>query len=245
MPETKKIKAVSANSGFFNSKEGTHDRSYNAEDISKIFDGIIQDGVYNDVGDRFFVKSKGGLSISIGSGRAWFDHTWFVNESTIITSTDEPIPNPAMGRYDAIAIEVNANAEIRETRLVYITGDGGYEYSKPEMIKESYINQYPVAYIHFKPGTEEITDADIEIVVGTSECPFVTGILEHTDIDDLLAGWNIEAEKVITENDEAFQEWFASTREHLDTDVAGHLQNEIDLLNSRLDSFGNAEDISY
>lgn len=245
MPETKYIPAISSKSGFFNSLEGTHDRVYNAEDIATIFDGIIKDGVYNDVGDRFFVKSKGGLSISIGSGRAWFNNTWFISGSKVNKVLDSPIPNPAMGRYDAIAIEVNNDPDVRATQLAYIVGDGGYDYVKPEMIHDTYVHQYPLAYIEMKPGITDITDAEIEIVVGTSECPFVTGILEHTDIDDLLAGWNIAGQKVIDDNNAAFQAWFATMQSQLDSDQAGHLQNEIDEINARLDSFGNAEDISY
>lgn len=245
MAETKYIPSLSSKSGFFNSKEGTHDRTYNAEDISAIFDGIIKDGVYNDYGERFFVKYKGRNTVSIGTGRAWFNNTWFVSDSAIIKQLDEPIPNPAMGRFDAIAIEVNLDPEIRATQLAYIVGDGGYDYAKPKMIKNAYVNQYPLAYIEFKPGTTDITDADIEIVVGTSECPFVTGILEHTDINDLLAKWNIEGQKIIDTNDQAFQNWFDTVKSQLDTNQAGHLQNEIDEINARLDSFGNAEDNSY
>lgn len=245
MSETKYINALSVKSGFFNSKEGTHDRMYNAEDMSSIFDGLILDGVYADLGDRFVVKSKGGLSVTIGSGRAWFNNTWFVNKALVVKQLDDAIPNPAFGRFDIIGIEVNLDSEVRETRFFYTVGDAATDYKKPELIHDEYVNQYPIAYIEFTPGTESITDANIENVVGTDVCPFVTGILEHTDINDLLAGWNAKAEEMLANNTKEFQEWFDSTREHLDSDVAGHLQNEIEQLNNRLNAFGDAEELMY
>ena len=41
---------MSLTGGFFNSKD--HDRRYNAESISRLFDGIIEDGVYETYGDK-------------------------------------------------------------------------------------------------------------------------------------------------------------------------------------------------
>ena len=41
--------------GFYNSLN--NDRSYDAVDISRIFDGIINDGVYLSIGEKFAVKA--------------------------------------------------------------------------------------------------------------------------------------------------------------------------------------------
>ena len=41
--------------GFYNSKN--HDRTYNAEQMSSIFDGLIEDGIYESIGGAFLVKS--------------------------------------------------------------------------------------------------------------------------------------------------------------------------------------------
>ena len=71
-------------SGFFNSVN--HDRLYDAEQVSSIFDGIIKDGVYESIGDAFMVTPNSDLndSIIVGTGRAWFDHTWtYVIESGV------------------------------------------------------------------------------------------------------------------------------------------------------------------
>ena len=42
---------MSITSGFYNSYNG--DRRYNAEQMSAIFDGIINDGVFSNIADAF------------------------------------------------------------------------------------------------------------------------------------------------------------------------------------------------
>ena len=42
--------------GFYNSLNG--DRKYDSEDLSRMFDGIIYDGVIGAVGDTFAVKAN-------------------------------------------------------------------------------------------------------------------------------------------------------------------------------------------
>ena len=65
--------------GFFNSQNG--DRKYNAEQMASIFDGLIKDGVYDTVGDIFAVTPGTGMQVRVGSGRAWFAHTWNNNDA--------------------------------------------------------------------------------------------------------------------------------------------------------------------
>ena len=60
--------------GFYNSLNG--DRKYDSEDLSRMFDGIIYDGVIGAVGDTFAVKAGTGNTVNVSSGRAWFNHTW-------------------------------------------------------------------------------------------------------------------------------------------------------------------------
>ena len=73
---------MSISYGFYNSIN--HDRKYNAEQISSIFDGIITDGVYHSIGNAFSVTPGTDMSVNVASGRAWFNHTWTLNDAMII-----------------------------------------------------------------------------------------------------------------------------------------------------------------
>ena len=68
--------------GFYNSIDG--DRKYDAAAMSAIFDGIINDGIYMSIGQRMIIKPNEGMTVKVGTGRAWFNHTWTLNDAEII-----------------------------------------------------------------------------------------------------------------------------------------------------------------
>ena len=98
---------MSVSSGFFNSLNG--DRKYNAAQMSAIFDGLIIDGVFASIGTAFAVKAAGGLTVNVGIGKAWFDHTWTVNDS--ILPMTAPEAEVLLDRIDAVVLEVNGMEE--------------------------------------------------------------------------------------------------------------------------------------
>lgn len=199
--------------GFFNSQNG--DRKYNAEQMASIFDGLIKDGVYDTVGDIFAVTPGTGMQVLVGSGRAWFDHTWNNNDAPYplaITAADVSLP-----RYDAVVLETNHSDTVRTNRLRVLTGTPASNPAKPTMASSANVKQHPLAYIRVTAGATAITQSMIQVVVGTSECPFVTGIIETAQIDALFQQWNGE-----------FDEWFDNLKAQLSDNVVANLQNQID-----------------
>lgn len=169
-------------SGFYNSVNG--DRKYNAEQLSSIFDGLINDGILYNVGNRFNITALSGNNIQIGSGRAWFNHTWIYNDSNYTISLEDS--SPLLNRIDAVVLEINRNSDIRSSQILIIKGEESSSPSNPNLIKDEYQNQYPLAYIYRKANSSSITQEDITIKVGTEECPYVTGILPVEDIDKFI-----------------------------------------------------------
>ena len=199
--------------GFFNSQNG--DRKYNAEQMASIFDGLIKDGVYDTVGDIFAVTPGTGMQVLVGSGRAWFDHTWNNNDAPYplaITAADVSLP-----RYDAVVLETNHSDTVRTNRLRVLTGTPASNPVKPTMTSTSNVKQHPLAYIKVTAGATAITQSMIQVVVGTSECPFVTSIIDTAQIDALFQQWNGE-----------FNEWFENLKAQLSDNVVANLQGQID-----------------
>ena len=169
-------------SGFYNSVNG--DRKYNAEQLSSIFDGLINDGILYNVGNRFNITALSGNNIQIGSGRAWFNHTWIYNDSNYTISLEDS--STLLNRIDAVVLEINRNSDIRSSQIIIIKGEESSSPSNPNLIKDEYQNQYPLAYIYRKANSSSIAQEDITIKVGTEECPYVTGILPVEDIDKFI-----------------------------------------------------------
>lgn len=200
--------------GFYNSKGG--DRKYNADQMGNLFDGILNDGVFDNVGNIFATVPGEGLQVLVKSGRAWFNKTWSYNDAAYPIYLERP--DVAVPRIDAIVLEVDRREAHRRNRIGYIVGIPDSTPKKPTLTNTDLIHQHPLAYVTVRAGTESILHSDIEIRVGQSDCPFVTGILQTANIDDLFAAWN-----------EQFTTWFERVKSQLEGDVAANLLKEIQL----------------
>lgn len=229
---------MSVTSGFFNSLNG--DRRYNAEQVSSIFNGVINDGIFASIGTGFAVSAITGNVVTIGIGRAWFNSTWILNDAMLPITAD--ISEIILDRYDAVVIEINHTDAVREGSIKIIKGTPSSNPQKPSMANTIDVHQYPLAYIYRKAGSSEITQANITSMIGTSSCPFVTGILKVLNIDSIVAQWQDQWAQWFsreTEKDNnqmvnwmdnkqlAFNTWFGNLQVILDGDVAAKLAKQI------------------
>lgn len=205
--------------GFYDSLN--HDRLYNAQQMSAIFDGIINDGVFMSVGNQFHTVAGTGMQVIVKSGRAWFDSTWTLNDAEYPLSIDAA--DVLLTRIDAVVLEVNSEVATRANTIKVIKGTPASTPAKPTLINTATIHQHALAYVTVAKNITAITNSMIEIVVGKTETPYVTAILQTTDITDLFKKW---------END--FQVWFETVRSTLEGDVALNLQNQINSTNLRI-----------
>lgn len=196
---------MSVSSGFFNSLNG--DRKYNAAQMSAIFDGLIIDGVFASIGTAFAVKAAGGLTVNVGVGKAWFDHTWTVNDS--ILPMTAPEAEVLLDRIDAVVLEVNGTESVRENTIKFVKGNPSSAPSRPTLTNEGNVHQYPLCYIYRKYGTAVINQADITPMVGTESTPFVTGILQTISLDELLGKWQDELDRFTDARSQEVDDWIA------------------------------------
>lgn len=196
---------MSVSSGFFNSLNG--DRKYDAAQMSAIFDGLIIDGVFASIGTAFAVKAAGGLTVNVGIGKAWFDHTWTVNDS--ILPMTAPEAEVLLDRIDAVVLEVNGTESVRENTIKFVKGDPSSAPSRPTLTNEGNVHQYPLCYIYRKYGTAVINQADITPMVGTESTPFVTGILQTISLDELLGKWQDELDRFTDARSQEVDDWIA------------------------------------
>lgn len=209
--------------GFYNSRNG--DRKYNAMTMSAIFDGIINDGVFQSIGTCFKPVPSTGLSVNVGIGRAWFDHTWTYNDSPMnLTFIQSDMIN---ARIDAIVLEVNSEDSVRANSIKVIVGTPAASPQKPKLTNTATVNQYPIAYVTIPANATSIVDDNIEYVVGQSPCPFVTAILETVDITDLITQWKSQFQTWMNDEKDDFDAWYETIKGILGEDEAGNLLNLI------------------
>ena len=219
---------MSVTSGFFNSLNG--DRKYSAEQLSELFNNLITDGVFGNVGNAFAVSADTGNNITVGIGRSWFDSVWLYNDSLLPISLDAP--EVVVSRIDAVVIEVDKSEGVRAGAIKVLKGTPASNPSKPVMAKTETLTQYPIAYINRRPNAPSISQADITYSVGTSECPIVTGILDVMRIDDIVAQWQSQ-----------FNTWFDALDASLSGDVAANLAAQILDIYSKFDDLATSKSV--
>lgn len=196
--------------GFYNSQN--HDRMYDADQISKMFDGIFVDGVIRTFGNKFAVTPSSGMRVNIGTGRAWFNHTWTLNDATLQLTLDNA--SNTLGRIDAVVLEVNRNLDVRDNDIKIIKGTESSQTPAPPILSNTgNLYQYPLAYIDIPAGTTSITEAMIRSQIGTEACPWCAGVLPQdgsqsggsgliTKVDLPRAGW------VTATGEETGENWY-------------------------------------
>lgn len=190
-------------SGFFNSVD--HDRLYDATDISRLFDGLIRDGIFASIGDCLVVKQSNQMNVTVGTGRAWFNHTWSYNDALYPVTI--PPSEILMDRIDAVVLEINSVESVRANSIKLIKGTPSSTPAKPVLTNTKEVHQYPLAYVTVGKEVTSIRQADIENCVGTSACPFVTGILEVISIEQLIPQWKDILNRFVEENTANFNTW--------------------------------------
>lgn len=197
-------------SGFFNSVD--HDRLYDATDISRLFDGLIRDGIFASIGDCMVVKQSNQMNVTVGTGRAWFNHTWSYNDALYPVTI--PPSEILMDRIDAIVLEINSVEAVRANSIKLIKGTPSSTPTKPALTNTKEVHQYPLAYVKVGKEVTSIRQADIENCVGTSVCPFVTGILEVISIEQLIPQWKDILNRFVEENTANFNTWMNGEKQN-------------------------------
>ncbi len=226
---------MSVTCGFYDSLNG--DRKYNAEQMSAVFDGLITDGVFATIGTALAVTAAGNLTVNVGIGKAWFNHTWTVNDSLLALELSDA--ETVLDRIDAVVLEIDASSSVRANTIKVIDGVAASSPVRPTLVNSGKVHQYALCYISRKAGSKSVSQSDITSMIGTDDTPFVTAILETVSLDQLLGQWRDELDQFVTNksteidtwtaNEEAdFTAWFDKVKGQLSTDVAGNLQNEID-----------------
>ncbi len=177
---------MAVTSGFFNSING--DRKYSAEQFGAIFDGVIVDGVFASVGEKFKVVPAGGNTVEIGSGRAWFRHVWIWNDVSI--RLDLSPADVLTNRIDTIVIEIDTRTQNRRASIKVVEGDRASTPRRKTMIRDGGVYQYPIADVFRNSGDQQIQEKNITYLVGTGDTPWVTGPLKTIDATDIFARWD-------------------------------------------------------
>lgn len=198
--------------GFYNSLNG--DRKYDAIQLSSIFDGIITDGVFRSIGDALKVTASTGMTVVVGEGRAWFDHTWTLND------TPQPLvldaADAVLKRIDTVVLDIDTRTAVRANSISVVKGTPASNPVRGVLVQAGGRYQYPLCDILVNNGVTTILQSNITDLVGTAECPYATLIDASNEIGDRT----YSAQNYIVNN-----ESITESLDNLDTKVKTAIDN--------------------
>ena len=222
--------------GFYNSIH--KDRAYNAVQISQMFDGIINDGVYDQFEDWLEVREGTGMTVIVKPGRAWLNHTWTYNDSDLVLSV-EGSDFQAM-RIDAVVLKIDQTDSARTNTIYVHKGDVSDHPKRPTFENTDAIFYYPLAFIFVDAQATEIPQSKIENNIGANDIPpegdeygpyippvpFVTGIIDHVTAEKLLRQWVAEWDEYKVAKRAEYEQWVADEEAYIDADLTAWEANQ-------------------
>ena len=154
--------------GFYNSVN--HDRIYNAEDISGLFDGVLGDGI-TQYGDKLAVSpytNGGAWAIQVGIGRGWFNNTWILNPQPLYITLTTPLSG--YYRLDYVVVEINKDSRVNTIKVLEGSPTPTDSREAPEIASgEGGVFQYILCSLYFRPTSASVLDAEMVDFRGSSE----------------------------------------------------------------------------
>ena len=211
-------------SGFFNSLN--HDRVYDADDINSVFDGIITDGVFGNIGKRFVVTPGSGMSVNVGTGKARFHQIFVENDANLVLQI--PQSDVLLNRIDAVVIRVDRTMSGRTGNIVVLKGMPSQNPIAPTLSNDNQIWDMPIAYINIKANVNKVNSSDIQYLVGRNTTPLITAPMQTVNVESYVG--KMEGQ---------FSDWFSNLKDNLSTNAAGNLKNQINTINPKVSSLSN------
>ena len=215
--------------GFFDAINS--DRTYSANDMNKPYSRVVADGVfatpYGTPSTDMMVSATGSdMNITIMSGQGIFASRWFENQSAIIvTVPSNASVNP---RIDSVIAQVDKTVAGRKGNIVYREGTPSVSPSAPAINTNPSIVEYRIANIYVSAGATAITNANVTDLRGSSECPWVTALIQQVDTSSLWQQYQTAYELQYEQFSEDYDAYVEAQQEAWESFI-GSLTQDLDV----------------
>ena len=201
-------------SGYYNSLNG--DRKYNAETMSKYFNGLFTRGVLQNYQGKFVVEENEGMTVIVSSGKAYFsDGKWIENTTDLLVNIEAA--DVVLNRIDRIVLRNDRTKEGRKATVEVKKGTPSGSPTAPELTNNEDIEELSLATISVTAKQSEIKQINItNTIPDTDVCGYVTGIIEQVDTSDLYKQYQDAYKEFYDDNDERFNDLYTGNESRFD-----------------------------
>ena len=175
--------------GFFNAKN--MDRTYTAEDFTGYLSSIICNGVFDTYGDCFSVTAGSGLKVVIGTGKAWIDGHYFINDTAYTLDLSKYV-DESLSRYVTIGISCDVSENVRACKLEVKSGTAATTPAIPTFEDTSSKKHLTLAAVFLKGGAKSIADSNIrDMREDEKKCGYVKCVLGKCRVSEILMALSV------------------------------------------------------
>lgn len=200
--------------GFFNSVN--KDRIYDASDVARFLSKFFTNGIFNN---SLSVSANDNMTVSVAIGNANINGYGYDNTEELILDIDDA--DNELSRIDSVVIRLDLTN--RQITAEILQGQYATTPSQPSITRSGNIYDLRLANILVPAGATRITADMITDTRFGSDCGNVVQAVQHLDTTDIFSQYETY-----------FKTWLQNLQDQLDENQAGHLQNEINDINSNL-----------
>lgn len=177
-------------SGFYNSIN--QDRLYNAEDMNRPYSRLISEGIFatregTPSTDFQALATDNGMNITVKKGEAILAKKWIESPSDIIITVSNN--TGIVPRKDSIILQVDKKESGRIANIIYREGIASSNPVPPTLSGDEDIVEMRIANIYVAAGVNKIEQLAITDLRGSSECLWITSLIQQVDTSELFRQW--------------------------------------------------------
>lgn len=200
--------------GFFNSVN--NDRVYDASDVAGFLKKFFTNGVFNN---SLGVSANDNMTVSVAVGNANINGYSYENTETLVLNIDES--DSELGRIDSVICRLDLTN--RQITTMILEGSYSSDPSQPSITRTGTIYDLRLANISVPAGATRITTDMITDTRFGADCGNVTQAVLELDTSEIFAQYT-----------KYFNDWFNELQDELNSNQAGHLQNELNNIRTAL-----------
>ena len=171
--------------GFFNAKN--LDRVYTAEDFTSYLSSLICNGILDTYGQCFSVTANSNLSVSIGTGKAWINGHYFINDKKYTLDLSQYV-DESLTRFVAVGISCDVSDAVRMCKLEVKAGTAATTPSVPTLENTDTKTYLTLAVVRLEGGITEIKKQHItDRREDSSVCGYCKCILGKCKVSEILS----------------------------------------------------------
>lgn len=220
-------------SGFFNSVNG--DRKYNEKFFRLFFGTLIGNGIFPNPSTNLQVYESSNMTVTVKLGKGWINGYFIASDSDYNLTLDTA--DGVLNRIDRIVMRLDYTD--RKIDIEVKKGTFASSPVAPVLQRDADAYELALADIYIGKGVTAITQANItDQRLNSTVCGIVKGLITEVDtttifnqyqawFNQITGNTQSEIDTWQAQQEQAFNDWFATVQNTLSGDVAGNLASQI------------------